>query len=109
MAKAAKKTPNQLTHCPDCGAQLLPRGTDWLDVRMQYNLTQRDLAAMLGVKASHIAYLEAESRFPSAALILRFRAVKEKLAKQKIKQAERVLKEASRPSRSRPASKKKAA
>jgi transcriptional regulator with XRE-family HTH domain len=34
-------------------------------------MTQRELAAMVGVKASHIAYIEGEQRNPSLALLRR--------------------------------------
>jgi transcriptional regulator with XRE-family HTH domain len=39
--------------------------------RAAYDLTQRELAAKLGVKASHIAYLENGRRKPSLALLTR--------------------------------------
>ena len=39
--------------------------------REAYSLTQRELAAKLGVKASHIAYLENGRRRPSLALLSR--------------------------------------
>ena len=37
--------------------------------RHAMRLTQRDLGAMVGVKASHIAYIEAEQRNPSLSLL----------------------------------------
>ena len=41
------------------------------EARNTLKLTQRDLAAMVGVKASHIAYIEGEQRNPSLALLRR--------------------------------------
>ncbi len=46
-------------------------GTLIREARHALRLTQRDLAAMVGVKASHIAYIEAEQRNPSLALLRR--------------------------------------
>ncbi len=37
--------------------------------RQAHGLTQRDLAARIGVKASHVAYLETGQRKPSLALV----------------------------------------
>ncbi|HVN29362.1 MAG TPA: helix-turn-helix transcriptional regulator [Candidatus Binataceae bacterium] len=37
--------------------------------RQSLGLTQRDLAEMVGVKASHIAYIEGDQRNPSLALL----------------------------------------
>ena len=41
------------------------------EARTSLRLTQRDLAAMVGVKASHIAYIEGGQRNPSLALLRR--------------------------------------
>jgi transcriptional regulator with XRE-family HTH domain len=41
------------------------------NARNSKQLTQRDLGAMIGVKASHIAYIESEQRNPSLALLRR--------------------------------------
>jgi transcriptional regulator with XRE-family HTH domain len=41
------------------------------EARNSLKLTQRDLASMVGVKASHIAYIESEQRNPSLALLRR--------------------------------------
>ena len=41
------------------------------EARNSLRLTQRDLAAMVGVKASHIAYIEGGQRNPSLALLRR--------------------------------------
>src|SRR5271156_2186076 len=44
-------------------------GTLIRNARHSMHLTQRDLANMVGVKASHIAYIEGEQRNPSLALL----------------------------------------
>ena len=41
------------------------------DRRERLGLTQRDLASMVGVQASHIAYIEGGNRRPSLALLAR--------------------------------------
>ncbi len=46
-------------------------GTLIREARNALHLTQRDLAGMVGVKASHIAYIESEQRNPSLALLRR--------------------------------------
>jgi transcriptional regulator with XRE-family HTH domain len=46
-------------------------GTLIREARNSLKLTQRDLASMVGVKASHIAYIESEQRNPSLALLRR--------------------------------------
>src|SRR5271165_2625045 len=46
-------------------------GTLIREARNSLQLTQRDLAALVGVKASHIAYIESEQRNPSLALLRR--------------------------------------
>jgi transcriptional regulator with XRE-family HTH domain len=46
-------------------------GTLIRESRNALRLTQRDLAAMVGVKASHIAYIEGGQRNPSLALLRR--------------------------------------
>jgi transcriptional regulator with XRE-family HTH domain len=46
-------------------------GTLIREARNSLKLTQRDLAAMVGVKASHIAYIESEQRNPSLPLLRR--------------------------------------
>jgi|SRR5208283_465213 len=41
------------------------------EAREEYRMTQRDLAAAVGIKASHVAYIENGQRRPSIALINR--------------------------------------
>lgn len=82
----------QLIKCPECGAQLVPSGKQVRALREAAGLTQRQFADALGVKASHVAYLENERRHPSGALILRYRALKHKLEKQIADSARATLK-----------------
>ena len=44
-------------------------GTMIRKARHSMHLTQRDLGSMIGVKASHIAYIESEQRNPSLSLL----------------------------------------
>src|SRR5579862_2683498 len=46
-------------------------GTLIREARNTLKLTQRDLASAVGVKASHIAYIEGEQRNPSLTLLRR--------------------------------------
>ena len=46
-------------------------GTMIREARNSLRLTQRDLASMVGVKASHIAYIEGAQRNPSLSLLRR--------------------------------------
>jgi transcriptional regulator with XRE-family HTH domain len=45
------------------------------DRRLTFGYTQRELAAKLGIKASHVAYLENGHRKPSLALLMRIAKV----------------------------------
>ncbi len=51
----------QLEKCPDCGVRLIPRPKEIRDLRLFARLTQREMANFLGVKSSHVAYLEKAS------------------------------------------------
>ena len=78
----------QLQKCPNCGVRLVPRPAEIRDLRVNAGLTQREMANQLGVKSSHVAYLENGRRSPSGDLILRYRKVeKTLLAKGKRKAA----------------------
>lgn len=70
---------NHLVKCPSCGTRLVPRPEEIRDLRLFAELTQREMAEHLGVKASHVAYLENGRRFPSGNLILRYRKVERML------------------------------
>lgn len=69
----------QLQKCPNCGIRLVPRPTEIRDLRVAAGLTQREMANQLGVKSSHVAYLENGRRSPSGDLILRYRKVEKML------------------------------
>jgi transcriptional regulator with XRE-family HTH domain len=69
----------QLLKCPSCGTRLVPRPEEIKDLRHFAELTQREMARYLGVKSSHVAYLENGRRFPSGDLILRYRKVERML------------------------------
>jgi transcriptional regulator with XRE-family HTH domain len=69
----------QLQKCPNCGTRLVPRPREFKDLRLFAELTQREMASYLGVKSSHVAYLENGRRAASGALILRFRRVERML------------------------------
>ena len=75
----------QLQKCPSCGVQLIPRPAEIKNLRVSAQLTQRQMADYLGVKSSHVAYLENGRRAPSGDLILRYRKVEQKL-QSKLKQ-----------------------
>ena len=69
----------QLQKCPNCGVRLVPRPAEIRDLRLFAELTQREMAKLLGVKSSHVAYLENGRRSPSGDLILRYRKVERML------------------------------
>ena len=69
----------QLQKCPHCGVRLVPRPKEIRDLRLVAQLSQREMANYLGVKSSHVAYLENGRRSPSGDLILRYRKVEQKL------------------------------
>ena len=69
----------QLQKCPNCGARLVPRPKEIRDLRLFARLSQREMADYLGVKSSHVAYLENGRRSPSRDLILRYRQIEKKL------------------------------
>ena len=86
-----KKGMRQLEFCPDCGARLIPTPQQMKQLRTLARLPQREMAKLLGVKASHVAYLEKHRRNPSGTLILRYRKVEKRLlAKIKIDSAVRL-------------------
>jgi transcriptional regulator with XRE-family HTH domain len=59
-----KKTDKQIETNPEFGITIHIR-------RQAFGYTQRDLARLVGVKASHIAYLETGRRLPSLGLLVR--------------------------------------
>ncbi len=88
---------NHLLECPNCRTRLVPHPEEMRSLRRFAGLTQREMAEHLGVKASHIAYLENGRRFPSGALILRYRKVEREL----LSEVKRKLKSESREVRRR--------
>lgn len=88
--------PKQLQKCPHCGLQLVPSPKEWKHTReVVGHMTQREMAKALGVKASHIAYIENGHRNPSGDLILKYMKLREELYKNAKKRALEVDKEAS--------------
>jgi predicted transcriptional regulator len=62
-----------LTHCPNCGMRIVPTPKEMREWRKAVDLTQRQMSARLKISAAHVAYLENGRRYPSAALIVRYR------------------------------------
>jgi predicted transcriptional regulator len=62
-----------LTHCANCGARIVPTPKQLRRWRKTAQLTQRQIAEWLKVIAAHVAYLESGKRFPSGAVIARYR------------------------------------
>ena len=61
-----------MTHCPICKARIVPTPREFKQWRKAAGLTQRKLAALLKITASHVNYLENGKRSPSAALVARY-------------------------------------
>ena len=55
--------------CPWCHKPLTLSPAEYLAIREALGMTQREIAAKLGIQASHVAYLENGSRHPSPALL----------------------------------------
>jgi predicted transcriptional regulator len=62
-----------MTHCPKCGARIVPTPRELKQWRLAANLSQRKIGAILNISSSHVAYLENGKRSPSAALVARYR------------------------------------
>jgi transcriptional regulator with XRE-family HTH domain len=62
-----------MTHCPNCGARIVPTPKELKQWRKVAGLTQRKIAARLKISAAHVAYLESGKRSPSATVIARYR------------------------------------
>jgi DNA-binding XRE family transcriptional regulator len=62
-----------LTHCPNCGARIVPTSKELRQLRKAAHLTQRQIAERLKVSAAYVAYLEAGKRSPSGAVVARYR------------------------------------
>jgi predicted transcriptional regulator len=61
-----------LTHCPNCGARIVPSPRELKRLRVEANLTQRQMGARLKISAAYVACLENGKRSPSATLIKRY-------------------------------------
>ena len=61
-----------MTHCPKCGARIVPTPRELKHWRKAAGLTQRQMAARLNITAPHVAYLENGQRSPSGALSARY-------------------------------------
>jgi len=61
------------THCPNCGARIVPTPKELKQWRQAADLNQRQMAARLKISAAHVAYLENGKRSASASLIARYR------------------------------------
>lgn len=55
--------------CPHCLKSLVLKPKEYLAIRKRLGLTQRAMAARLGVQGSHWAYLEGGKRDPSPTLL----------------------------------------
>jgi len=62
-----------LTHCPNCGARIVPTPRELRRWRLNAGLNQREMAKRLKISAAHVAYLENGKRSPSGSLIERYR------------------------------------
>jgi len=71
-AKQTKREAHQtMQTCPHCKKRLMPKPAEILALRKSRGETQRQMAAVLGIKASHVAYMETGQRKPSGSLVLR--------------------------------------
>jgi transcriptional regulator with XRE-family HTH domain len=61
-----------MTHCPNCGARIVPTPREFKQWREAAGLTQRKIAVLLKISAAHVAYLEQGRRSPSGLLIERY-------------------------------------
>jgi DNA-binding XRE family transcriptional regulator len=59
-----------LTHCPNCGARIVPTPRELKQWRKAANLSQRKIGALLKISAAHVAYLENGKQSPSAFAVL---------------------------------------
>ena len=62
-----------MTHCPNCGARIVPTPKEFKQWRKAAGLTLRQMAARLKISYPHVSYLENGLRSPSGALVKRYR------------------------------------
>jgi predicted transcriptional regulator len=60
------------THCPNCGARIVPTPREMKRWRLYAGLNQREMAKNLRVSAAYVTYLERGKRSPSATVIARY-------------------------------------
>lgn len=78
---------SQTKVCPHCHKPLSLKPREYLMIREALGLTQRQIATKLGVKASHVAYLENGRRHPSPALLGKILKLQEQAARKVIREA----------------------
>lgn len=61
-----------MTHCPNCGARIVPTPKELRRRRLDAGLTQRQMGQRLKISAAFVAYLESGKRSPSATVIARY-------------------------------------
>jgi predicted transcriptional regulator len=61
-----------MTHCPNCGARIVPTPKALKQWRLDAKLSQREMGGRLNITASYVAYLENGKRSPSATVIRRY-------------------------------------
>jgi predicted transcriptional regulator len=62
-----------VTHCPNCGARIVPTPEEMKRWRLNAGLSHRAMAKKLKISAAYITYLESGKRSPSATVIARYR------------------------------------
>jgi predicted transcriptional regulator len=60
------------THCPNCGARIVPTPKEMKRWRLNAGLNQREMGRRLKISAAFVAYLENGKRSPSATVIARY-------------------------------------
>ena len=61
-----------MSHCPNCGARIVPTPRELRRRRLDAGLNQREMAKRLKISVAHVAYLENGKRSPSGSLIERY-------------------------------------
>jgi predicted transcriptional regulator len=60
------------THCPNCGARIVPTPREMRRWRLDAGLTQREISKQLKISATYVTYLERGKRSPSPIVIARY-------------------------------------
>ena len=61
-----------ITHCPRCGAQIVPTPAELRRWRLDAGLSQREMGKYLKISTAYVSYLESGKRSPSATVIARY-------------------------------------